>query len=405
MSALRIALVTPNLPAPHDPTRGRYIHETARALSRLATVRVYYPQIRYPRLAGRAPRTYLAGLVGPDFTLEGIDVEAYTYPGLPGLTRVVNGIVGGWALRPRLRRFAPDVVLGYWVHPDGQAALRAARALGVPCIVGARGSDVNARSGVLAWQTGRTLRGADAVLAVSQAMRRTVVERYGVAPARARTIVNGIDTAVFHPRDRAAARSRLGVAGDARLLVYVGRLVESKGLCELLEAFATLRAREPALQLALVGDGVMRARLAGMIDAAGLADGVRITGGMDHAGVARWIAAADLLALPSWSEGYPNVLVEALACGCPVVATDVGGAGEIVTADSGLLVPPRDPARLAQALGEALARQWDHAAIARSMARSWDDVARETLAVCADVVARRGAGAAMRVATHAPPSG
>ena len=404
---LRIALVTPNLPAPHDLTRGRYIHETARALSRLATVRVYFPQIRHPRLAGLVPRTYLGGVVDADFALEGIDVEPYTYPGLPGLSRAVNGIVGARALLPRLRRFAPDVVLGYWVYPDGQAALRAARVLGVPCVVGARGSDVHGRSGLMAWQTGRTLRGADAVLAVSQAMRRAVIGQYRVAPLRARTIVNGIDTTVFHPRDRGQARARLGVAGDARLLVYVGRLVESKGLCELLDAFSTLRSRQPSLQLALVGDGVMRARLAGMITAAGLDACVRVTGGMDHAGVAGWIAAADVLALPSWSEGYPNVLVEALACGCPVVATDVGGAGEIITPASGILVPPRDPEQLARALDEAFARCWDHAAIARSMARSWDDVARETLAACTAVVDARRAphGTVQATAAHAPPSG
>ena len=322
------------------------------------------------------------------------------------MSRAVNGVVGGRVLLPRLQRFAPDVVLGYWVYPDGDAALRAARALGVPCIVGARGSDVHARAGFIAWQTGRTLRGADRVLAVSQAMRRAVIDQYRVPPGRVATIVNGIDTAVFHPRDRSEARARLGVAGDARLLVYVGRLVESKGLCELLEAFGALRAREPALQLALVGDGVMRARLAGMIAAAGLEGCVRITGGMDHAGVAGWIAAADVLTLPSWSEGYPNVLVEALACGCPVVATDVGGAGEIVAPDSGILVPPRDPARLARALDDALARTWDHAAIARSMARSWDDVARETLAACAGVVEahRAAGGTAHATAAHAPPS-
>lgn len=388
---IRIALVTPNLPVPHDLTRGRYIHETARALSRLAEVRVYFPQIRHTRLSGLLPRTYMGGVVEPGFALEGIALESYTYPGFPGLSRLTNGLAGARALLPRLRRFAPDLVLGYWVYPDGHAALRAARALGVPCVVGARGSDVNARTGIGAWLTRRTLRGADGVLAVSRAMRDVVVDRYGVAPARVRAIVNGVDTAVFHPRDQLAARARLGVAPDARLVAYVGRLVESKGLDELVDAFAALRAREPAAELVLVGDGVMRARLVAKIAAAGLADCARITGGMDHAGVAGWIAAADVLALPSWAEGYPNVLVEALACGCPVVATDVGGAAEIVAPGTGLLVPARDPERLAQALAEALARPWDRAAIARTTARDWDDVARETLAACVEVLeARRG---------------
>lgn len=389
MTAPRIALVTPNLPVPHDLSRGRYIHETARSLSRLADVRVYFPQVRHPRLPGLAPRTFLGGTVDPGYSLEGIELEPYTYPGFPGLSRASNGYVGGRALTPRLRRFEPDIVLGYWVYPDGNAALHAARALGVPCVVGARGSDVHMRSGMAAWLTRRTLHAADAVLAVSQAMRRAVIDDYGVDAGRVRTIVNGVDTAVFRPRDRQAARRRLGVEPGAKLVAYVGRLIESKGMNELLEGFAAVHAGDPDAMLVLVGDGVMRERLAGMVAASGLSDRVRMAGGVEPAEVAEWIAASDVLTLPSWSEGYPNVLVEALACGCPVVATDVGGSGEIVSADSGILVPARDPARLAEALGDALARTWDHASIARAMARSWDDVARETLAACTDVLAAR----------------
>ena len=397
MGRPRIALVTPILPVPHDRARGRYIHETARALSRLCEVRVFFPQVRHPPLPGLAPRSYIGGTVGADFSLDGIDVEAYSYPGFPGLSRVTNGLAGARALLPRLRRFAPDVVLGYWIHPDGDAALRAARRLGLPCLVGARGSDVHLRSGLAGWMTGRTLRGADGVLTVSQAMRRKVVEDFGVEARRVRTIVNGIDTAVFHPRDRAVERARLGLDPEAQVVCYVGRLVESKGLVELLQAFAQLRGRTPRARLVLAGDGVMRDRLAAQVAAAGLADSVRMTGGIEPVEVAAWICASNVLVLPSWSEGYPNVLVEALACGCPVVATDVGGAGEIVDASSGMLLPPRDPDALARALGEALARDWDHAAMSASMSRGWDRVARETLEACEQVLANHQAA---RPAAH-----
>src|SRR5690606_3274073 len=174
-----------------------------------------------------------------------------------GLSRLGNGLVGGMALAPRLRAFAPDLVLAYWVYPDGHAAVRAARALGVPCIVGARGSDVHQRSDILRWLTKRPLARADAVLTVSQAMRRAVIAGYGVAPVRVGCIVNGIDTAVFRPRDRDDARACLGIRPDARLVAYVGRMVETKGLRELLAAFAELAAGDPRVELALVGHGVM----------------------------------------------------------------------------------------------------------------------------------------------------
>ncbi|MCE7032672.1 glycosyltransferase [Lysobacter sp. GX 14042] len=397
MSGPRIALVTPILPVPHDLARGRYIHETARALSQLATVRVMFPQVRYPRLPGLAPRSFLEGTVEAGYRLPGIDLEAYSYPAIPGLSRAGNGITGGHALLPRLRAFAPDLVLAYWVYPDGYAALRAARRLGVPCIVGARGSDIHVRSGLNRWLTRRTLAAADAVLTVSQAMRRAAIADYGVDPGKVRAIVNGVDTAVFHPRGRGAMRARLGIDRDARLVAYVGRLVESKGMHELLAAFAAIAGRDPRAMLALVGDGVMRAQLAALVAARGLADRVWMTGGVEPAEVAEWIGAADVLTLPSWSEGYPNVVVEALACGCPAVVSDVGGAREIVGEGSGILVPPRDAAALEQALEQALARDWDRAAMARAMARGWDAVAADTLDACQAVLRVHGRPSALAV--------
>jgi len=385
----RIALVTPILPVPHDQTRGRYIHETARALGALANVRVFFPQVRYPRIPGLAPRSFLRGEVGSDFRLEGIDVEAYTYPGLPGLSRASNGIVGGWALTPRLRAFAPDLVLAYWVYPDGYAALHAARRLGLPCIVGARGSDIHVRSGINAFMTRRTLAGADAMLTVSHAMRTVAIERFGVAADKVHAIVNGFDTAVFHLRDQAAMRARLGVAADARLILYVGRFVEAKGMRELITAFRRIGQRDDKVHLALVGDGVMREELIALVEASGLSARVLMPGGTGPAAVAEWIGAADVLTLPSWSEGYPNVVVEAIACGRPVVATDVGGTREIVDAHSGILIPPRDADALEHALQSALARDWDPAGMSAAMRRDWHDVAVDTLQVCERILQAR----------------
>jgi glycosyltransferase involved in cell wall biosynthesis len=146
-----------------------------------------------------------------------------------------------------------------------------------------------------------------------------------------------------------------------------------------------MAATDPDVRLALVGDGVMRGELAELVRSAGLAERTHMPGGIAPTEVARWIGAADVLTLPSWSEGYPNVLVESLACGRPVVATDVGGTSEIVNVSNGLLIPPRDPEALASALTRALDARWDHDAIAAAARRSWDDVARETLAVCEQI--------------------
>lgn len=386
---LKIAVVTPILPVPYDMTRGRFIHETVRPLSRIADVRVYFETLRYPRLPGLQSRSFLYGEVPEDYTLEGCDVEAFHYPALPVVTRGINGHLASWRLTPRARRFQPDVMLGYWVYPDGYAALRTARSLGIPCVLGALGSDIHLRDGINARRTREAIAGADAMITVSEAMRQYSVRTYGADPAKVHTIVNGFNTGVFRPMDQAALRAKLGVRADERLVVYVGRFVEAKGLRELIAAFQAYAAQDPKATLALVGDGNMREELKTIVQSAGLAQRVHLPGGQPPEQVAEWINAADALTLPSWSEGYPNVVVEAVACGRPVIGTDVGGMREILDEHNGIVIPPRDVAALTRAFGECFARSWDHAGIAARMRRTWDDVAADTLAVCESVVRQR----------------
>lgn len=383
----RIALVTPMLPVPHDQTRGRYIHETARSLSRLATVKVFFQQARYPKLPFVAPRSFIDGNVGPDYRIDGIDVETFTYPVFPLISRAINGHVSSHLLTPRVAAFKPDVVLAYWVYPDGYAALRTARKLHVPCIVGALGSDIHVRSGINDRMTRQTVAGINALLTVSEAMRQTAIREFGAAPDHVHTIVNGFNTSVFHPRDQAAIRQRLGLPQDEQMIIYVGRFVEAKGMRELIQAFQAMAQKNSKLSLALIGDGVMKEELTALIEQAGLKSRVRMPGGQPPDQVAEWISASDVLTLPSWSEGYPNVVVEGLACGRPVVATDVGGTREILNERNGILIQPRQAEVLQQALEKALSANWDRAAIAKAMQRTWDDVAQETLDVCRQVIA------------------
>lgn len=384
----RVAIVTPILPIPQDPTRGRFIHETASALARIATVKVFLQQAAYPAALSRHQPT---DLVEGDLTLNGLDVCARTYPALPLISRAMNGWACGLSLKKQLQAFSPDIVIGYWVYPEGAGALWAARQLGIPIVIGALGTDIHMRSGLNAWLTRRTLQAADAIITVSQAMTRYTHSTYGVPQERITTIVNGFNTQVFYPRPRAAARQKAGLAEQDRLILYVGRLIEAKGLRELLHAFEGLCATEAhngtsATRLALIGEGAMKAELQSMIAAAKLEGRVTLLGGRSPAEVADWMSAADVMTLPSWSEGYPNVLVESLACGCPVVATRVGGIPEIVTERNGLMVTARQVAALQTGLQQALGTTWDRDAIARASTRTWDDVASETMSVCQRII-------------------
>ena len=381
---MRLLIVTSQFPIAGEPNRGRPIHQTVRELSKLADVRVLSPVARYPRWA--RPRSYLFRASDPAHTLPDCDVRYVEYPALPLLTRPFNGWLCARTLHAPLREFAPDVVLSYWLYPDAFGAMRAARCARLPLVVGARGSDLRVRDAVSRRLTRPVLHAAKRILVVSEDLGRVAERDYDADPARIRAIPNGCDATIFHPRDRCEARAALGIDADAELVVYVGRLVPEKGLRELLDAMATLAPQRQKLQLALVGEGPMRAEL----DAKVAADPtlrVHLPGAQGPHEVARWMAASDLVTLPSYSEGHPNVLVEALACGRPVVATPVGGIPEVVDADCGLLVAARDPVALAAGLRDALERQWDDGALSRRFSRGWDAVAADTLRACEEALA------------------
>lgn len=380
---MRILIVTSQFPIAGEPHRGRPILQTVRELARLAQVRVVSPIATYPRWA--QPTSYLFRAAA-EHTVDGCDTRYVRYPALPALSRPFNGWLCGRALNRPVADFAPDVVLAYWLYPDAYGAMRAAARAGLPLVAGARGSDLRVRDVLSRRLTRPVLHSAPRVLVVSEDLGRVAVRVYGADPARIRVIPNGCDASIFHPGDRAAARRALGLPADTELIVYVGRLVAEKGLRELCEATQSLAAMRPRLRVVLLGEGPLREELDARLTATPTLP-MQCVGAQSPAEVARWMHAADLVTLPSYSEGHPNVLIEALACGRPVVATPVGGIPEVVAENSGILVPARDAIALAAGLDTALERCWDHAALARMYSRDWQQVARETLLACEEAVA------------------
>lgn len=380
---MRILVVTSQFPVAGEPNRGRPVLQTVQALSKIAQVCVVSPVARYPAWA--QPRSYLYQSADAATTVPGCDARYVTYPALPVVSRPFNGLLCGRAIEQPLREFTPDVVLSYWLYPDAFGAMRAASRAGIPLVAGARGSDLRVRDFLSRHLTKPVVRSARRLLVVSHDLARVAEQDYGADAARIRTIPNGCNAATFHPRDRQTMRQALGLPQDSRLVAYVGRLVPEKGLKELFDAFTQLSRDDARLSLVLVGDGPMRAALEQR--AAALPPGrVSMPGALDADDVARWMAAADVVTLPSYSEGHPNVLVEALACGRPVVATPVGGIPEVVDADAGLLVAVRDGDALAQGLRQTLAASWDEAALATRFSRGWDQVAAETLRACEEAL-------------------
>lgn len=377
---MKIAIITQNFPVREAPYQGHSVYQTALRMSRLAEVKVYSPHPRY--LTPLEPKKRAWRSVDTSYSPAGIETMYVNYPVIAGMTRPINGWVCAHYLEPILRLALPDVILNYWIYPDGFAAVRLGRRLQIPVLVKAIGSDLNQPLDPISRRlTLRTLREAHTVLTVSEDLRRAVV-KMGVRPERVRAVLNGCDNTVFHCDQSEQIRRELRVEGDASLVLYVGRFDLAKGLAELIRATAQIAAQAPKLQLALVGAGPALSDIQTLAKELRILDRIRFVAPCPSSEVAKWMRAADVFALPSYREGCPNVILEALSCGLPVVASDVGGIPELVDEKCAILVHPQDPVGLANALSIALNRSWDRDQISKRMHRGWDAVAEETVDAC-----------------------
>jgi teichuronic acid biosynthesis glycosyltransferase TuaC len=371
---MKIAVLTHYFPHSGDPWAGHSAYQTLRLLARRHQVRVFYPVPTYPALLAPPKRRGL--VIDPAWQPDGVDVSYIPYPVLPVISRPFNGFSIAHALLPHIRAFEPDLLFNYVVYPHGFAAVQVGRALGVPVVLTAIGSDLNRIAPLCGPFTRQALRQATFTSTVSQDLCNTA-RRLGAPAERSQAIVNGCDTMVFHPQDRSAARSALDLDPDAEIVLYVGRLDVRKGLVELIEAVGRLAAVRPRLRCLIIGFGPDKPRLLAAIEAHRAGSAVTLLPPADTREIAMWMAAANLVTLPSYNEGCPNVVLEALSAGRPVVATRVGGIPELMDEGCGALVPARDVAALADALAATLDREWNAEAISASRSRSWTDVAED----------------------------
>jgi glycosyltransferase involved in cell wall biosynthesis len=261
-------------------------------------------------------------------------------------------------IKPAVLRAAaelhPQVILSSWL-PDGVAACHLGERLGLPTLCIADGSDVNEWPKKYSrWQYARGILNnkASAIIYVSEALRQTG-KANGLSPRSDAVIHNSVNTHVFQPNPDKREDNGFSI-------LAVGRMTPVKGYPVLLEAFAEFtRCLEKPTCLTIVGDGLLRPALEAQAAELGIASQVRFIGAVAPEQVPAYYQASDLFCLPSFSEGLPCVAVEAMACGKPVVASNVGGVSEVVDDQSGIMVAPGDPKALSQALLAATSRNWD----------------------------------------------
>ncbi|MBV8820774.1 MAG: glycosyltransferase, partial [Acidobacteriaceae bacterium] len=290
-----------------------------------------------------------------------------------------------WPVRQLVRESRCQLIDAHFGYPEGIVAAMLAAVSGVPFAVTLRGNEpLHAESAakrkLLAW----SLRRAARVITVSNRLREFAIG-LGVAPESIVTIPNGVDASVFYPLDRAAARLRFGLAEQDRVVLSAGSLIRRKGHHHVLQSLTTLRRRGVPTVLLIAGgpgrEGRFENELLRLAEEENCGDHVRFLGSLSPEDLAQAMCAADVFCLASSREGWPNVLHEALACGTPAIASDVGAVRDMLPhPELGIVVPAPDPIHLVPALERALGAEWDRSAIARfGQSRSWQCVASEVL--------------------------
>ena len=326
----------------------------------------------------------------PSHTVDGNQIHHAPMPYVPGvlkrfdgrfLERAVMSVVG-----PMHRARPFDLIEAHFGFPDGVGALRAAARLGVPAFVTVRGLETDyLRDPAIGPQLAEALRRAAGCVSVSHSLKRLVTE-HGVPPDSVRVIPNSVDRNLFRPAEKSAARASLDLPADEPLVLTVGTLINLKRHHVVVQALARVRQEHPGARLAIIGtereERDYPTRLRKLAADLGLQQAVRIVGAVAPPDVARWLAAADTFCLVSAREGCCNAVLEALACGRPVVTTPAGDNPDFVKdGQNGYVVPIDDVEATATALIAAIgARHWDADRISKGLSvGDWAGVAAQVV--------------------------
>lgn len=366
---------------------GVFVREQMRALHNFCDLRIVIPCDCVPR-TGAYRGTVLSrwwtqvALLPKRFNDEGLKLEVVRFLSLPPRRHFLFGY-GVAAFLPVLRRaqairrnFPFDLIHAHTAVPDGMVATWLGSVFKVPTVITSHQGDVE-RVPTNRWNRATlryTLNRADRVVAVSAKLKEAIVA-LGISDRKVSVIPNGFDPAKFLPNGRVGAKTLH--KGPELIILFLGQLIPRKDPLIVLQSLSHLRERLPQIRLVMVGDGPLKRQVREQILQLGLSECVELVGEVPHSRVPQYLRSADLLCLPSHSEGWPTVIFEALSLGVPIVASRVGGIPEaIASEDFGLLVEPGDRSGLTEALYRGLTTAWDHTKIQRYAAQfTWGNIA------------------------------
>ncbi|HYY26251.1 MAG TPA: glycosyltransferase family 4 protein, partial [Candidatus Udaeobacter sp.] len=332
--------------------------------------------------------------------INGIEVFHPRYFMIPKIGMAAHGWMMFLSVLPAIKKlkkqFDFDLIDAHYLYPDGFAAVLLGRFLGRPVVVSARGSDINVfpKFPLIRRLLKHTLCSADKIVAVSKALRDAIVE-LGVSQEKISVIPNGVDAKKFYPTAKSEARSQLGLPAEQKLIVSVGGLTPVKGFDLLIRAFRLVIDASPGNEprLFIIGEGRSRKEIEHAITSLNLSSHVQLVGAVPHSQLHLWYSAADLFCLASEREGWPNVLLESLACGTPVLAPSVGGIPEIINSEDLGFLAQRNEYEMARKIRLAIDRTWNSTEIvARAREHGWDKAVLNTIGVFESVLLKNESG-------------
>ena len=357
---MKILFLSNVFPNSLHPGKGTFNCSMIQALSELHPTHVVSPVSWLDEISHRTKhRTQLNREWSPIENTVRFSVEYPRFYYTPKMLHQHYGQFLYWSIKQSLQqaitRFQPDIILSYWLHPDGEVAVRVAREHGLPVVVMTGGSDIllltknrHRRRAII-----NVLQQADGVITVSNDIM-AAVKNMKIHPQKIHTVYRGVNRSLFTPGDQQAARQRLGIPLDHKIIVSIGRLEPVKGHSVLLDACLKISKQGIPFTCYVLGDGSLEATLTQKAKEFGLEGQFRLNGSQQQTRLADWYRAADVIALPSLSEGIPNVLLEAISCGKPFVASRVGGIPEIADPICDQLVSQNNSEELAEAICDML---------------------------------------------------
>lgn len=379
---MKILVITSLFPNTMEPEKGMYNKQQILELSKLCELKVVAPVPWSPNINIRQ-QWNLFSRVSQKGSIDGVEVFHPRYFITPKIGRSFYAFLFYISLYRNIKViykfFKFDLIYAPWVYPDGVGSYYIAKKINIPIVTGVLGSDVNVyanyffRKKIIA----DALKNSQLVIAVSSALKDKVLS-LGVSQDKVKVILNGINSNLFKPCDQEEIKNKLNLSKEKKYILFIGNLYAIKGVEFLIESFKNISFNNKNIELLIIGDGDLKEQLIRKVNYLEIRDKVSFLGRKPHNELPDWINCCDVFCLPSIHEGCPNVVLESLACGKPVVASNVGGIPELITSDEyGFLVASGNCKELTAAIQIALEKKWNPELLRKKVADfTWENNAK-----------------------------